>query len=76
MPTPILVPQLGNEITEAEVSEWLVGNGDTVESGDLVVVISTTKASMEIEAPASGALSIALEEGEIAEIGATLGSIG
>lgn len=73
--TPILVPQLGNEITEAEVSEWLVADGDTVATGDLVVVIATTKASMELEAPASGTLTIALEEGEIAEIGATLATI-
>lgn len=75
MTTPLLVPQLGNEITEAEVAEWLVGDGETVAEGDPVVMISTTKTSMELEAPASGTLTIVLEEGEIGEIGATLATI-
>ena len=76
MPTPLLVPQLGNEITEAEVTEWLKADGDTVEAEDLIVVITTTKASMELEAPAAGTLTIKVEEGEIAEVGATLATIG
>lgn len=75
--TPILVPQLGNEIEEAEVTEWLFSEGDTVEKGDLVVVITTTKMAMEIEAPATGTLSrIAVEEGDLVAVGATLGEIG
>lgn len=75
MSTPLLVPQLGNEITEAEISEWLVADGATVTEGEQVVVISTTKASVELEAPAAGALSIAVEEGEIVEVGAVLATI-
>jgi len=76
MVTPILVPQLGNEITEAEVTEWLVAEGDTVAEGDQVVVITTTKMAMELEAPAGGTLTkIAVEEGEIVEVGVTLGEI-
>ena len=49
MATDILVPQLGNEVTEAEVTEWVVAVGDHVKSGEVVVVISTTKAALEIE---------------------------
>lgn len=76
MTTPILVPQLGNEITEAEVTEWLIAEGDSVKAGDLIVVISTTKMAMEIEAPADGVLSsISVPEGEIVEVGATLGEV-
>ncbi|WP_068113921.1 biotin/lipoyl-containing protein [Tropicimonas marinistellae] len=75
--TSILVPQLGNEITEAEVTEWLVGEGDEVKEGDLVVVITTTKMAMEIEAPASGKLTkLSAEEGDLVEVGAVLGEIG
>lgn len=74
--TPILVPQLGNEISEAEVTEWLLAEGDTVSEGDLVVVITTTKMAMELEAPASGTLGkIVVPEGELVEVGATLGEI-
>lgn len=76
MPTPILVPQLGNEITEAEVTEWVVAEGDTVKAGDLIVVINTTKMAIEIEAPADGTLSsVAAPEGEIVEVGMVLGEI-
>ncbi|MCP8897124.1 lipoyl domain-containing protein [Shinella daejeonensis] len=77
MTTPILMPQLGNEITEAEVTEWLKAEGDEVTEGDLIVVITTTKMSLEIEAPATGVLkSIDVPEGELAEVGATLATIG
>ncbi|WP_127145589.1 biotin/lipoyl-containing protein [Pelagibacterium montanilacus] len=76
MSTPILVPQLGNEITEAEVTEWLKSPGDAIEQGELIAVITTTKMSMEIEAPASGTLgAIVVPEGELAEVGATLATI-
>lgn len=73
--TPLVVPQLGNEVSEAEVSEWLKANGDTVEKGELIVNISTTKMAIDLEAPASGTLKIVLEEGEIAEVGDTLAEI-
>jgi pyruvate/2-oxoglutarate dehydrogenase complex dihydrolipoamide acyltransferase (E2) component len=73
--TPLPVPQLGNEITEAEVTEWLRADGDTVEQGEPVVSITTTKMAIELEAPASGTLRIRIPEGEIAEVGAVLAEI-
>lgn len=76
MATPILVPQLGNEITEAEVTSWEVSAGDSVQAGDLVVIITTPKTAIEIEAPVSGTLTrIAVEEGALVEVGATLAEI-
>jgi len=75
--TPILVPQLGNEILEAEVTEWLVAEGAEVAAGDELVTITTTKMAVDIEAPVSGRLiRIAIPEGELAKVGATLGEIG
>ena len=73
--TPLLVPQLGTEVTEAEVTEWLAADGETVEEGEPVVNISTTKMAMDLEAPASGRLKIVVEEGEIAKVGDTLAEI-
>jgi pyruvate/2-oxoglutarate dehydrogenase complex dihydrolipoamide acyltransferase (E2) component len=73
--TPLVVPQLGNEVTEAEVTEWLKADGAAVEQNEPVVNISTTKMAMDLEAPASGTLKIVVEEGEIAEVGATLAEI-
>ena len=76
MTTEIVVPQLGTEITEAEITEWLKSAGEAVEAGEPILVLSTTKMSMELEAPAAGTLSeIRVAEGELAEVGAVLGVI-
>ncbi len=74
--TPVPVPQLGTEITEAEVTEWLRQTGDRVEAGEPIVSITTTKMAIEIEAPVAGVLTVKIEEGEIAEVGAVLAEIG
>jgi pyruvate/2-oxoglutarate dehydrogenase complex dihydrolipoamide acyltransferase (E2) component len=73
--TPVPVPQLGNEITEAEVTEWLKADGDTVAEGEPIVTITTTKMAIELEAPAAGRLVILIPEGEIAGVGAILAEI-
>jgi len=60
----------------AEVTEWAASVGDSVSAGEIIVVISTTKAALEIEAPADGNLSeIRVDEGELTEVGAVLGVI-
>lgn len=73
--TPLPVPQLGTEITEAEVTEWLRADGDAVEQGEPVVSLTTTKMAIELEAPATGTLRIRIPEGEIAAVGAILAEI-
>jgi len=73
--TPVPVPQLGNEITEAEVTEWLRSDGDSVEKGEPIVSVTTTKMAIEIEAPVAGTLHIRIPEGEIAGVGAVLAEI-
>jgi len=76
MDIPLLMPQLGNETTEAELTEWLKGVGDAVTEGEQILVVTTTKLSIEIEAPASGTIKeIVVPEGDLAEIGATLAII-
>lgn len=76
MTAEITVPQLGNEIEEAELTEWLKGLGETVEAEEPVLVLTTTKASIELEAPAAGTLTeILVQEGDLVSVGTLLGII-
>ena len=43
MPKQIIVPNLGNEVLEAEVMEWMIEEGQVIRSGEVVVTISTSK---------------------------------
>jgi pyruvate dehydrogenase E2 component (dihydrolipoamide acetyltransferase) len=76
MDVNILLPQLGNEIEEAQVDAWLKNVGDSVAKGEQLVVITTPKVTFEIEAPESGTLTaILVPAEEIVGVGAVLGVI-
>ena len=76
MDVPIVMPQLGVDIEEAQIDEWLKAEGDAVEEGEQVVIVTTPKVTLELEAPATGVLkSIAVPADEIAKVGTTLGII-
>jgi biotin carboxyl carrier protein len=76
MDVKIVMPQLGNEIEEAQIDSWLKKPGDAVVAGEQLVVITTPKLTMEIEAPANGVLrEITVGADELASVGATLGII-
>ena len=67
MPIEILMPALSPTMEEGTLSKWLVKEGDTVSSGDLLAEIETDKATMEVEA---------VEEGVVAKILVASGSEG
>jgi len=76
MSTDVVMPQLGNEITEAQIDYWAKGPGDRVEKGEMLLTITTPKLTMEIEAPASGTLrEIMVPADEIAGVGQVLAII-
>jgi pyruvate/2-oxoglutarate dehydrogenase complex dihydrolipoamide acyltransferase (E2) component len=76
MDVPIVMPQLGNEIEEAQIDAWLKAVGDRVTAGEPVLTVTTPKLTMEIEAPTTGVLKeISARADEIAPVGATLGVI-
>lgn len=76
MSEKILVPVLGESITEATVAKWLKQEGDTVEVDEAIVELETDKVNLEVPSPIDGVLSeINSKDGETVEVGALLGTI-
>ena len=77
MSVDIRVGPVGESVVEVTVGQWLKGEGDTVEAGELLVELETDKVNMEVPADTSGVLqAIAKAEGETVGIGEVLGVIG
>ncbi|MDA9073160.1 2-oxoglutarate dehydrogenase complex dihydrolipoyllysine-residue succinyltransferase [Pelagibacteraceae bacterium] len=76
MSDKIIVPTLGESITEATVSKWLKNQGETVSADEPVVELETDKVNVEVPAPSNGVLeNISVKEGETVNVGALLGVI-
>ena len=76
MSNQILVPSLGESITEATVSRWLKQVGEKVDSDEPLVELETDKVNVEVPSPLSGTLSsIKVKEGDTVEVGALLGLV-
>ena len=72
----ILVPVLGESITEATVAKWLKNVGDTVEADEAVVELETDKVNLEVPSPISGTVGdIKFKDGDVVKVGTVLGSI-
>ncbi|WP_232824410.1 biotin/lipoyl-containing protein [Blastomonas sp. UPD001] len=76
MPAEIRIPKLGMSVTEVTLVEWMFGDGETVEKGDVLYTVETDKSTTEIEAQESGVLHVTGEEGESYRIGDVIGTIG
>ncbi len=75
--TDIVVPTLGESVSEATVAKWLKQAGDNVKKDETLVELETDKVSVEVSAPEAGVLSeIVANEGATVEIGAVLGRMG
>ena len=76
MSEKILVPALGESITEATVAKWLKKEGDTFATDEPLVEIETDKITLEVSAPSSGVLEkIYVNEGKDIKVGGILGTI-
>ena len=77
MSQKILVPTLGESVTEATVSKWLKNQGDQVTSDEPLVELETDKVNVEVPAPSDGTLqNITVKEGQTVNVGSVLGTIG
>ena len=76
MSEKIVVPTLGESVTEATVAKWLKNKGDKVSSDEPLVELETDKVNVEVPSPSNGVLeNISAKEGETVNVGALLGSI-
>jgi 2-oxoglutarate dehydrogenase E2 component (dihydrolipoamide succinyltransferase) len=77
MATDIVVPTLGESVTEATVAQWLKKPGESVSVDEPLVELETDKVTLEVNATAAGVLSeILVDSGANVEVGAVLGRIG
>ncbi len=76
MSEKIVVPALGESITEATVAKWLKNTGDSVDADEPIVELETDKVNLEVPSPITGVLSeINSKDGSVVEVGALLGSV-
>jgi 2-oxoglutarate dehydrogenase E2 component (dihydrolipoamide succinyltransferase) len=77
MPTPVVMPQMGESIAEGTIVRWIKKVGDTVDRDEPLFEISTDKVDAEIPSPAAGVLmEISAKEGETVAVNAVVATIG
>src|SRR5688572_21358021 len=77
MPTPVVMPQMGESVAEGTIVRWIKKVGDAVDRDEPLFEISTDKVDAEIPAPAAGVLlQITVQEGETVPVDSVVGMIG
>jgi pyruvate dehydrogenase E2 component (dihydrolipoamide acetyltransferase) len=77
MPTPVVMPQMGESIAEGTIVRWMKKVGDTVDRDEPLFEISTDKVDAEIPSPAAGVLTeITVKEGETVAVNSVVATIG
>src|SRR6184192_3813055 len=77
MSVEVVMPQMGESITEGTVSKWLKQVGDRIEKDEALLEISTDKVDAEVPSPGAGTLlDIRVQEGDTVEVGTVLAVIG
>ena len=66
------VPSPGESITEVEIAQWLVSDGDYVEKDQAIAEVDSDKATLELPAEVSGIITLKAEEGDAVEVGAVV----
>src|SRR6188472_2602970 len=77
MSVEVVMPQMGESITEGTVSKWLKQVGERIEKDEAILEISTDKVDAEVPSPGAGILlEIRHKEGETVEVGTVLALVG
>lgn len=75
MAVDVVLPKIGFAMTEGQITEWLVQDGQSVNEGQPLFTLEADKSANEVEAPASGTLRIIQPAGVIYEVGTVIGVI-
>ncbi|HRO67526.1 MAG TPA: dihydrolipoamide succinyltransferase, partial [Pseudobdellovibrionaceae bacterium] len=75
MKLEVKVPTVGESITEATIGSWQKKSGEFVKQNDVLLLLETDKASVEVVAEQSGVLTTQAKDGDVVKIGSTIGSI-
>ena len=75
MPVDVILPELGESVTEAILVEWLKSSGDAVAVDEPLAVIETDKADVELPAPSAGVLQTLKADGDTIQVGETIATI-
>ncbi|MFN2377469.1 MAG: biotin/lipoyl-containing protein, partial [Candidatus Binatia bacterium] len=75
MPADLVVPQLGESISEGEILAWRKADGDSVAIDEILVELETDKTTVELPSPAAGILRIVKPQGSVVAVGDVLGRI-
>jgi len=75
MKTEVKIPEVGESVKEAVLSQWYRRDGDFVRKGEILFIIETDKVTLEVVAEADGVLRILVTEGAAVPVGAVVGSI-
>jgi 2-oxoglutarate dehydrogenase E2 component (dihydrolipoamide succinyltransferase) len=71
----VVAPSVGESITEVSILKWLKSNGQQVKNGEVLLEIESDKATVEVAAEATGALTILKQAGERMNVGSVIGMI-
>jgi pyruvate/2-oxoglutarate dehydrogenase complex dihydrolipoamide acyltransferase (E2) component len=72
---PLNIPKLGVSMSEGTLVEWLVQDGEQVSEGQVIYRLETDKVENDVESPAAGVIHLTGVEGELYDVGATIGEI-
>src|SRR5271166_963906 len=75
MAVNIVVPSVGESITEGTIAQWLKKDGDAVRADEPVFELETEKATTSVAAPSSGRLVITVPQGQTVKIGQVVGRV-
>ncbi len=75
MKTEIKVPAVGESISEATIGEWTKKSGEFVKRDEIILLLETDKASVEVVAPSDGVLTTMVDQGTVVKIGATVAMV-